>query len=287
MIAVTGANGYVGGRILAHLRAAGADVLALVRRPEVGDRSERRYALNEPLAPSLLDGVETVVHAAYDLSQRGESVRAVNFCGSLPLLDGVAASGGRVLLISSLSAFEGAPSQYGRTKLELERAVLERGGAVLRPGLVFGVAAGGLFGAMVGALSERAVAPLIDGGWQRLFLTHDEHLCELIAEIAARRVTTDGPLFAAHEVPTTLREIAAALAGARGRRLRTVTIPSPLVYLGLRSAELAGLALPFRSDSLRSLLNPVPLDQLSALTRSPVRFPPLSPRLWMDPLLEP
>jgi hypothetical protein len=60
-----------------------------------------------------------------------------------------------------------------------------------------------------------------------------------------------------------------------------------LVYLGLRSAELAGLSLPFRSDSLRSLLNPIPLDQLSALARSPVRFPALSPQLWMDPLLEP
>jgi nucleoside-diphosphate-sugar epimerase len=287
MIAVTGANGYIGGRIVAHLRASGADVVALVRRPEAGDGSARRYALNEPLGASLLDGVETVVHAAYDLSQRGESVRAVNFAGSLPLLDGVAACGGRVLLISSLSAFQGAPSEYGRTKLELERAVLERGGVVLRPGLVFGVAAGGLFGAMVAALSERAVAPLIDGGWQRLFLTHDEHLCELVAGIVAGRATAGGPLFAAHEVPTTLRAIATEVAGARGRRLKTVTVPGRLAYLGLRSAELAGLALPFRSDSLRSLLNPIPLDQLSGLARTPVRFPPLSPQLWMNPLLEP
>jgi hypothetical protein len=131
------------------------------------------------------------------------------------------------------------------------------------------------------------VAPLIDGGWQRLFLTHDEHLCELIAEIIAGRVTPDAPLFAAHEVPTNLRAVASEVAAASGRRLRTVTIPSQLVYLGLRSAELAGLSLPFRSDSLRSLLNPIPLDQLSALARSPVRFPALSPQLWMDPLLEP
>ena len=31
MIAVTGANGYVGGRILAHLRAEGIEAVALVR----------------------------------------------------------------------------------------------------------------------------------------------------------------------------------------------------------------------------------------------------------------
>jgi nucleoside-diphosphate-sugar epimerase len=287
MIAVTGANGYVGGRIIAHLRAGGADAIALVRRPEVGDDSERRYALAEPLDCGVLDGIETVVHAAYDLSQRGEDVRAVNFLGSLPLLDGVAARGGRVLLISSLSAFEGTASEYGRTKLALERAVAQRGGIALRPGLVFGVGAGGLFGAMVAALSKRAVAPLIDGGWQRQFLTHDEHLCELVGEIVARRVEAEQPLFAAHEVPTTLRAIASEVARARGRGLKTVTIPSPLAYLGLRCAERGGLALPFRSDSLHSLLNPIPLDQVSALARGPVRFPPLTPPLWMNPQVDP
>lgn len=77
MIAVTGANGYVGGRILAHVRAAGGEAVALVRRPHEDARSfaagesSRRYALGEPLDPFVLDGVETVVHAAWDLSARG------------------------------------------------------------------------------------------------------------------------------------------------------------------------------------------------------------------------
>jgi hypothetical protein len=77
------------------------------------------------------------------------------------------------------------------------------------------------------------------------------------------------------------------VARARGRRLKTLTIPSPLAYLGLRCAELGGLALPFRSDSLRSLLNPIPLDQVSALARGPVSFPPLTPPLWMNPQVDP
>jgi nucleoside-diphosphate-sugar epimerase len=287
MIAVTGANGYLGGRIITHLRAGGYEAIALVRRPAAGREDERRYALGAPLEPSLLEGVETVIHAAYDLSQRGQDVRAVNFLGSLPLLDGVAANGGRVLLISSLSAYDGAPSQYGRTKLELERAVLQSGGVALRPGLVFGVGAGGLFGAMVAALSRRAVAPLIDGGSQRLFLTHDLHLCGLVAEIASGRVTAGGPLFAAHEVPSSLRAIASQIARARGRRLKSITIPSSAAFLGLRGAELAGVALPFRSDSVRSLANPAPLNQVSALPRSPVSFPALTPRLWMNPQVDP
>jgi nucleoside-diphosphate-sugar epimerase len=293
VIAVTGANGYVGGRIIAHLRARGIDTVALVRRPDGNDPHAREYALGSALDPSLLEGIELVVHAAYDLSAVGAQQRTVNLQGSLPLLEGLAARGARMLLISSLSAFEGARSVYGRTKLELERAVLERGGIALRPGLIFGARAGdgsgpgGLFSSMVATLSKRALAPLIGGGAQRLFVTHDQRLCELVSALIARSPAPSGPLFAAHEVPTTLREIAAQIARVRGRRLRVIAIPPAPVYLGLRSAELAHLGLAFRSDSLRSLLNPVPLDQLAALQRSELHFPPLSPELWAEPQLDP
>jgi len=289
MVAVTGANGYVGGRILAHLRAAGGEAIALVRRPQDAGRSAaaeqpaRRYALGEPLEPSVLDNVETVVHAAWDLSTKGAEIRAVNVCGSLPLLDDLAARGGRAVLISSLAAFAGARSRYGQAKLELERAVLERGGVVLRPGLLFGVDAGGLFGAMITAIGRHPLAPLIGAGSQRLFVTHDGHLCELVAAITAGRLEPDRPVFAAHELPTTARAIAVQIAQANGRRLMVITLPRRLAYLGLRSAEIAGLSLPFRSDSLLSLANPIGLDDIAALERLPVAFPPLTPELWMLP----
>ncbi len=286
MIAVTGANGYLGGRIIDHLRAAGEDAIALQRRPQEGGESSgsglraRRYALAEPLEPSALDGVETVVHAAWDLSARDAEIRAVNVCGSLPLLDDLAARGGRAVLISSLAAFAGARSLYGQAKLELERAVLERGGVVLRLGLVFGADAGGLFGAMLAAVSRRSFAPLVGGGWQRLFVTHDERLCELVAAIVDERFGPDRPVFAAHEVPTTLRAIAVQLAQAQGRRLKVIPVPQRPAYLGLRAAEMAGLSLSFRSDSLLSLSNPIPLDLIAALERSPEEFPPLTADLW-------
>jgi nucleoside-diphosphate-sugar epimerase len=286
LIAVTGANGYIGARVLAHLRAAGTEAVAMVRHPRRDERASaegpraRRYALAEPLDPAALEGIEMVIHAAWDLSSRGGEVRAVNVDGSLPLLDALAARGGRALLISSLSAFEGARSLYGRAKLELERAVLERGGVVLRPGVVFGIDAGGLFGAMAAAVERRPIAPLVGGGWQRLFVTHDQSLCELIAAVVDGRFEPEGQVFAAHEVPTTLRAIALQVARYQGRRLRVIPVPQVPTYVGLRWAETAGLSVPFRSDSLLSLVNPAPLDLLAALRRSPVQFPPLTPKLW-------
>jgi nucleoside-diphosphate-sugar epimerase len=282
MIGVTGANGYVGGRILAHLRANGLDPIALVRRPDPDDARARRFALAQPLDPAVLDGIDTVVHAAHDLTSRGADVSAVNYAGSLPLLDGLTARGGRVVLISSLSAFAGARSDYGTSKFELERAVLVRGGVALRPGLVFGAHAGGLFGAMTGSVSGGVLTPMVGGGRQRLFVTHDESLCELVVAIAAGRVEPDGPLFAACELPTTLRAIALEIARARGRRLRVVPIAPSLAYLVLRSLELSGTRLSYRSDSLRSLSNPIPLDEVAALARAPVEFPPLTEDLWVS-----
>jgi nucleoside-diphosphate-sugar epimerase len=286
MIAVTGANGYLGGRIISHLRAAGSDAIALVRHPQAEglasdiDPTARHYALGEPLDPSTLDGIDAVIHAAWDLSRRGSEIGDVNVRGSLPLLDELAARGGRAVMISSLAAFAGASSLYGQAKLQLERLVLERGGVVLRPGIVFGVDGGGLFGSMATAISRRSLAPLIDGGWQRLFVTHDEHLCELVAAIVDGRFGPDRPVFAAHELPTTLRAIAVGLAHAQGRRLTVIPLPQRLAYLVLRAAEIAGLSLPFRSDSLLSLTNPIPLDLIAGLERGPVEFPPFTPERW-------
>jgi nucleoside-diphosphate-sugar epimerase len=282
MIGVTGANGYVGGRIITHLRASGIEAIALVRRPSTADALARRYELGEPIERSLLDGIETVVHAAYDASAQGSDIRARNVTGSLPLLEGLHGRGGRMLMVSSMSSFEGTHSQYGRAKLELERAVLDRDGIVLRPGLVFGAAAGGLFGAMVRALSTRGLVPMIGGGSQRLFVTHDEHLAELVVALIAGRAEAAGPLFAAHESPTTLRAIAEQIARTGGHRLVVVALPPTLVALGLRSAEIAGIPLPFRSDSLRSLLHPIGLDQVSSLARSRIAFPALEPELWLS-----
>lgn len=281
MIAVTGSNGYVGGRILRYLRANGVEAIGLVRRPAPGDLSARRYALAEPLEDSLLEGIDTVIHAAYDASQRGDAIRAVNVSGSLPLLNGLAARGARMVMISSMSAFVGAPSLYGRAKLALERAVIERNGVVLRPGLVFGSAAGGMFGTMVGMLSKSVPAPMIGNGRQRLFVTHDERLSELALAIAVGRSNPGYPVFAAHEAPTTLREIVEQIAAARGRRLWAVPLSPLLVRISLSCLEKAGLNPPFRSDSVRSLLSPMPLDQLSSLERPSVEFPPLAPKLWL------
>ena len=54
------------------------------------------------------------------------------------------------------------------------------------------------------------------------------------------------------------------------------------ILLGVfETLERAGLRGPFRADSVRSISNPIPLDQVAALARLSVEFPPLRPELWL------
>ena len=140
--AVTGAGGYIGGIVSTALAADGFDVIRLVRRPEAGS-SDRLYDLRRDLDASLLEGVDTLIHCAYDFSVTSEAdIWAVNVVGTRRLLEAAAASGvRRTIVVSSMSAYPGTDQLYGRAKLDTERTALDLGMVVvqartrLRPGL--------------------------------------------------------------------------------------------------------------------------------------------------------
>ncbi|HLI32787.1 MAG TPA: sugar nucleotide-binding protein [Solirubrobacteraceae bacterium] len=281
MIAVTGANGYIGARILARLRERGADAVALVRSPRALGEGARRFALGEELQEGSLAGARAVVHCAWDLQARGADAYRVNCLGSLALVDAAAAQSALTIFISSLSAFPGARSRYGQAKLWVEQAVAERGGVVLRPGLVFGAAAGGMFGTLARVLAGRRVIPMVGAGAQRLFLSHDRTLAELVCElIAGERPRYERPLFAAHEQPLSLRALAVMLASGSGPPPLVVGVPARPLAAGMRAAEALGVGLPLRADSLTALLHPAPLSEVARLARGPLVFPPPRPELW-------
>jgi len=167
-VALTGASGYTGGRLLRALRARGDEVAVLVRPQSVSDRVRSlasrvvEGALGDVAAASrLVEGADAVVHVAavYRTAGHPDSYyREVNVLGTERLLEAAARTGVRRFVHTSTVGVHGhverppadesapfAPGDiYQATKAEAERLALDfhrRRGvpvAVVRPGAIYG-----------------------------------------------------------------------------------------------------------------------------------------------------
>jgi dihydroflavonol-4-reductase len=167
-VALTGASGYTGGRLLGALRARGEDVAVLVRPASVSERIRSTASkvvegeLGDAAAASrLLEGADVVVHVAavYRTAGHPDSYyREVNVVGTERLLEAAARQGVRRFVHTSTVGVHGhvehppadeaapfAPGDiYQATKAEAETLALDfhrRRGvpvAVVRPGAIYG-----------------------------------------------------------------------------------------------------------------------------------------------------
>jgi len=167
-VALTGASGYTGGRLLEALRARGDDVAVLVRPQSVSDRVRSLASRvvegvlgDEEAAFRLVEGADAVVHVAavYRTAGHPDSYyREVNVVGTERLLEAAARTGVRRFVHTSTVGVHGhvehppadetapfAPGDiYQATKAEAERLALDfhrRRGvpvAVVRPGAIYG-----------------------------------------------------------------------------------------------------------------------------------------------------
>jgi nucleoside-diphosphate-sugar epimerase len=265
-VCVTGRGGYVGGVIADALAVRGFAVRGLSR--------SGGFVLGEPVPAVALPtgGVETLVHCAYDFSVSSwAAIRRVNVEGSLRLFEAADRAGvEQIIFISSLAAYDGCRSLYGRGKIEVERAVLARGGHVIRPGTVFGSRSAGIMGRLAALVKARRWIPVLRHPRQ-LYLTCDEDLAALALHLVeTRRPGPSAPWLAAGPRGWHLQDLVRELARRAGRPVRTVPVPWQLAWAGLRALEAAGLRHAFRSDNVLSLGHPIPAEQLSRLERAPL-----------------
>jgi nucleoside-diphosphate-sugar epimerase len=262
--AVSGAGGYVGRHIVAGLQARGHTVIALSRRSVAG-LEHLGFDLPDtmPSAAQLRQhGVETVVHAAWDFSPaRLEAARRINVEPSAKLAAAAAEAGAGLIGLSTMSAFAGCRSVYGRSKLEMEQSFLDRGGLVLRPGLVWSDAPGGMVGTL-SRLAKLPVVPVIAGGG-RLWAVHAEDLAAVIVRAVEARPAPQ-VLTAAHPKPHGLDEIMRLLAAARHPLL--LPVPWPLAWLGARLAQAILPKAGIRADSITGLVHANPAPVFAALS---------------------
>jgi nucleoside-diphosphate-sugar epimerase len=263
--AITGSNGYVGGCLKNYFAARGWEILELTRQPKPTVRAIK-FRLGDKISPAVLAGINALVHCAYDFQPlRWPEIAAVNIDGSRKLLEAARAAGiEKIICISSISAFDGCKSLYGKAKLEIEKIALKNGALVIRPGLVWGNPPGAMFGKLAGQVREKSLVPLIGDGSQIQFLVHNEDLCALIENFAAGKIEIAPQILtAANPQPWPFKQLLREIARAQNKKIKFIPLPWRLVWAGLKSAEMCGLKLNFRSDSLVSLMNQNPTPDFS------------------------
>ncbi len=278
---VSGASGLVGTSILEQLFSSRHQLHAWQTNARyiLYSRKEKWHSAGLGETPieeieRLLKGADVFIHCAWDLKvATWRDIERVNVNGSIAWFEAAARCGvNKLIFVSSVSAYPGCRSMYGRSKLLVEAAVTRLGGVNVRPGIVHGDTSAGVYGRLWKSTSASFI-PLIDGGHQRMLTVHREDLALAIDRIVDDYDQWKGRTIAVgHPELVTLRGMLERMLAARGRRGHFVTVPSLPVMFALRCAERAGVRLQFRSDSLVTLIGEEPRVDRDVLQELKISF---------------
>jgi nucleoside-diphosphate-sugar epimerase len=242
-LAVTGATGFVGGRLRALAVAGGHQLRALTRQPRQDERGiewitgalDHRETLQR-----LVEECDAVIHVAGVLKARTRAeFDAGNVTGTLNMLAAATAGGvHRFVHVSSLAAREPTLSLYGASKARAEQIVMDSGldWAIVRPPAVYGPGDAEMLDLFKAARS--GFVPLPPAG--RLSIIHADDLARLLLALA----DPDAPHRVLYEPDDgqsggySHKEFARAIGAAVERRPLSLSIPTPLLKLSARADQL-------------------------------------------------
>jgi nucleoside-diphosphate-sugar epimerase len=267
---VTGASGFIGGHLAAHLVERGDRPRCLVRpssrvsrlRGLGAELVRSDLAGDGDLAPALA-GVDVVYHLAGVTKARHTSDYARgNVRATARLLRAARAARERgqaglrrLVLVSSLAAAGPSPggsplaedaepspvSRYGRSKLLAERVAREVGRGVpvtiVRPPVVYGPRDTDFF-QLIRAAARGWVAEVGDGGGRAYSLIHVRDLVRGMVVAGESPRAAGQTYYLTGEPPCPWRGLLALLAGLLGRPVRPVSVPGPLAWCVGAASEL-------------------------------------------------
>ncbi|MFF7438487.1 NAD-dependent epimerase/dehydratase family protein [Streptomyces sp. NPDC008122] len=268
-ILITGATGFIGGRVAATAAASAgpARVRLLARRP-----------LTPPAAPGVevapgdlrdpdslrraCEGADVLIHCASAIGADEDLSRAVNDEGTRALVDAAVRAGvTRIVSLSTASVHGRGPfraaapgtlplapgSATSRTRAAGERYVLDAGGTVLRPHLVYGTGDRQLMAGIVRLLA--ALPGPLDGGSSLHSLVDVDSLAGALLGAALSPRTRPGAHYVNHPEPVPVAELLAVAetlldgrAGARGPAVDVAEARELLADLPFAQHHLAMLA---------------------------------------------
>lgn len=271
VVAVSGADGFIGTRLCTVLAGRSHRVIRIVREVH-GSGADRRIiadlSSSHPLDP-VLAGADTLVHLAARAHVLRETevdpeaaFRRSNVEATVRLVEAAARVGVRRLVFVSSIGVNGnqtrgipfteadvpAPVEpYAKSKLEAEQALRSAADklgievVIVRPPLVYGAGVKGNFLRLL-SLVDRGIPLPLAAVSNRRNLIGVENLSELLA-LCAESAAAAGELFlAAEPEPHSTPELMRAIAKPMGKPSRLFSIPPQILHA---SARLAGFQSQF------------------------------------------
>jgi nucleoside-diphosphate-sugar epimerase len=275
-LAITGATGFVGSRLLDRALATGREVRALTRRPQE-PRAGATWiagALDTPDAlAAIVDGADAVIHVAGVVNAPDRAgFAAGNVAGTQAIVDAATAAGVRRFVhVSSLAAREPRLSNYGWSKAEAEAAVAASAldWDMVRPPGIYGP--GDLDQLELFRLAKRGLALTPPAG--RLSIIHVDDLARLLLALAEAPATRS--IYEADDGTAggfSYADFSRAIGSAVGKKVRPIAIPRSLLATGARLDRLV------RGDKARLTPDRVAYFCHSDWVVDPARRP--SAELW-------
>lgn len=260
-IMLTGSNGYVGNLIAAALSKKGWNVCI----PKT--HNGKKWRLLDPIPKEEFNGVDTLVHVAWDMdSSKKKKAFHTNVLGSQRLIDqAIAGHVKHLIFISTMSAYEGCHSYYGKTKLLVEQEVLQHGGIVIRPGLINSKNSGGMIGKLSALVNKLPMIPLPCANKNQYFVD-DTTVTEFIDRAIIGEIPS-GIYSLANPVSATMKEIVLSIAKTAKKRVFIVPVPWQFLWLGLFIAQLVRLKLSVNTDNLIGLVKANPAPDFSSFIK--------------------
>ncbi|VWX61585.1 NAD-dependent epimerase/dehydratase family protein [Sphingorhabdus sp. 109] len=238
-VAITGATGFVGSRMLDLIVRNGYRARALTRRKQ----DERpgvtwvRGALDDPGSlASLCSGADMFLHIAGVVNAPDRAgFEAGNVAGTLAVIEAAKQAGTRRFVhVSSLAATQPRLSMYGETKAKAEKLVQTSGldWTIIRPPAVYGPGDGEFLDLFkMARLGFLTLPPDADG---RLSVIHVEDLCHALLALLPEKEDFTAKIFEVDDGKPggwTQAGFAKAIGRAMDKRVATVGTPKFLLRL--------------------------------------------------------
>jgi nucleoside-diphosphate-sugar epimerase len=271
---MTGATGFIGGRLAHRLRERGDEVVCLVRNPDkAADLKKAGCTIvegdlrDQAAIRKAMEGAEVVYHVAADYrigikADKIPELEDANVGGTQRVLDAAVDAGARrILYVSTAAAFgntrgevvdetrehpgDSYTSTYERTKVEAHRLAVERAreGApviIVQPTSVYGKGDRSVTGQII-ADAARGKLPAVSFPKMGLTMVHVDDVVDGI--IAAVEKGKPGESYILGGDRTTMRELVDTAAKVAGRKPPKLNMPTPLIKSMIPVAPLATKAM--------------------------------------------